>query len=127
MQTYVDVINPPKKREDTSFEKCFELKELESSENLLKLLKSKDQDEDQVTKNQKNDDFFDRISDDYNEYLYGMVQYWQEYGFFDKRKPITNIVADISQITLKYVTQTHVDVEEEEDDIEYENEEDYFN
>lgn len=125
MQSYVDIINPPKKRED-SLEKCIELKELESSENLLKRIQSKEQTQEN-SKSHKNDEFFDRISDDYNEYLYGMVQYWQEHGFFDKRKPLTNIVADISRITLNFVTQTPIDVEEEEDDIEYENEEDYFN
>lgn len=60
--------------------------------------------------------FQDVFGHELNESIYDMVKYWQQFGFFDIRKDITNIVADISKKAMLCVTETSVPMEEEEEE-----------
>lgn len=91
-------------------ELCTHLPELMPSEKLLSCNKKE-----LIQNPMREEDFRDVFGSDLVGYISKMTEYWEQFGFFDK-KPRINVVSDLSRLSLACVTQTVVPIDDESDE-----------
>ena len=111
MGSFANILCP---KNESVHNELIPLPEVLSSKELYNLHKNVSCDDPKTVK-QKNT-FEDVFGNDLNESIYAMVNYWQQFGFFDIKKDITDIVADLSNKSMQCVTEIALQVEEEDDE-----------
>lgn len=111
-KSFADILNPDK---ESTHNELISLNEMLSSKDIFDLYQ-KPTNTTESTHKKNTTDFEDMFMHDLIADVYKMVEYWQQFGFFDIRKDISNIVADISKKSMKCVSESTLPIEEEEDE-----------